>query len=59
MWGAVEWDNFELAAAFILGATLATVATIRVVRAVSTMFGGELRRRGRASAPAEGDEDQC
>jgi hypothetical protein len=42
---AVEWDAVNLAGAFVLGAILATVAVLRVVRAVAVMFRQELRRR--------------
>ena len=48
MLGATDWANLTVAGAFVLGAILATIAVLRVVRAVSLMFGGELRRtRGR------------
>lgn len=39
MLAAVDWDNLVPAAAFVLGAIVATVATLRVVRAVAVMFG--------------------
>ena len=52
MLGAVDWDNLLPAAAFVLGAVLATIATIRVVRAVAIMFGAELRR-GRRREPSD------
>lgn len=38
MLGAVEWSNLTIAGAFIVGAALGTLATIRVTRAVLTMF---------------------
>jgi hypothetical protein len=41
---ALDWSNLLPAAAFVLGAILATIGTLRVVRAVAVMFGGELRR---------------
>jgi hypothetical protein len=53
MVGAVDWSNLTVAAAFILGAVLATLATIRVVRAVAVMFGGELRRGRRGPPPSD------
>jgi hypothetical protein len=34
----VEWSNLTLAGAFIAGAVLATVAVLRVVRAVTAIF---------------------
>jgi hypothetical protein len=43
MLAGVEWQNVNIAGAFVLGAILATVATIRIVRAVSIM----LRKEGR------------
>jgi hypothetical protein len=50
---AIDWDNLTVAGAFILGAALATIATIRIVRAVAIMFGGEIRplRRRRGDDP--------
>ena len=45
MAGAIEWENVNVAAAFILGAVFATVATIRVMRAVVTVLRREVRRR--------------
>lgn len=53
MTGAVDWSNLTHAGAFIVGAILATVATLRVVRAVATMFEGvEDRRRVRRDGGA-------
>jgi hypothetical protein len=40
----IEWENVNIAGAFIIGAVLATVATIRIVRAVSIMLRDEQRR---------------
>jgi hypothetical protein len=37
----IEWENVNIAGAFIIGAVLATVATIRIVRAVSIMLRDE------------------
>jgi hypothetical protein len=51
---AIDWDNLVPAAAFVLGAILATVAVLRVVRAVSLMFGAEIRR-GRRRPPDDDD----
>jgi len=49
--GEVEWSNLTVAGAFVIGAALATFATIRVVRALSTMFADlEDRRRGTGGA---------
>lgn len=41
---AVDWSNLTVAAAFVLGAVLATVGVLRVVRAVAVMFEAEIRR---------------
>jgi len=41
---AFDWSNLNVAAAFILGAILATVATIRIVRAVSATMREERRK---------------
>jgi hypothetical protein len=40
----VEWENVNIAGAFIIGAVLATVATIRIVRAVTVMLRDEQRK---------------
>jgi hypothetical protein len=57
VFGAVDWSALTPAGAFVLGAILATVAVLRVVRAVSVMFGGELhRRRRRPPTPPADDE---
>lgn len=34
----VDWDSVNLAGAFLLGALLATLAVLRVVRAVMVLF---------------------
>jgi uncharacterized membrane protein YesL len=44
MWASVNWSSLNLAGAFVLGAILATLATIRVVRAVAVMFRNERRK---------------
>lgn len=49
MLAAVDWGNLVPAAAFVLGAILATIATIRVVRAVTIMFGGQIHSRRRST----------
>ena len=50
---AVDWDQLVPAGAFVLGAALATLATIRIVRAVTMLFEGSQRplrgRRRRAN----------
>ena len=47
MLGAIDWENVTHAGAFLLGAVLATVAMLRVVRAVTTLFDDTTRRRHR------------
>lgn len=51
MAAGVNWSALTPAAAFVAGAVLATVAVLRVVRAVATMFGGEIRRGRRPPPP--------
>ena len=43
MLAAIDWDNLSHATAFLLGATLATIATLRVMRYVTDYYA----RRGR------------
>ena len=50
----VDVESISLAGAFLLGAILATVAVLRVVRSVSAMFEGVERRRRR---PPRDDDD--
>jgi hypothetical protein len=40
----VDWANLNVAAAFVLGAVLATIATIRIVRAVFGVRRDEARK---------------
>lgn len=42
---AVDWSNLTVAGAFVLGAVLATVATLRVVRSLTNLFSSVDRRR--------------
>lgn len=35
---ALDWSNLNYATAFLLGAALATIATLRVVRHVTSFF---------------------
>jgi hypothetical protein len=37
---AAEWSNLTIAGAFLLGAVLATVAVLRVVRSLTNFFAG-------------------
>jgi len=43
MYAGIEWDNVNIAGAFVIGAVLATIATIRIFRVVF----GERRREQR------------
>lgn len=45
MLGATDWSNLTVAGAFILGAALATVAALRVMRVVMGSYERSLRRR--------------
>ena len=55
MIAATDWTNLTVAGAFVLGAVVASFATIRIVRALSTMFADlEDRRRGGASTARGG-----
>jgi Co/Zn/Cd efflux system component len=43
---AVEWENVNIAGAFLLGAILATLATLRIVNHVSRFFAKQQRDEG-------------
>lgn len=43
MTAGIEWDNVNIAGAFVIGAVLATIATIRIFRVVFS----ERRREAR------------
>lgn len=45
MLGAVDWSNLTVAGAFILGAVLGAVATLRLARAIISLFDDARRRR--------------
>jgi hypothetical protein len=55
MLGALDWANLTVAGAFIAGAALATLATIRVMRAVISAFEGTKQRR-RLQIPKRKDQ---
>lgn len=38
MLAGINWDDVTVATAFVLGAVLATIATIRIMRAISSLF---------------------
>ena len=52
---AVEWSNVHLAGAFVLGAVLGALATIRIMRAVLQTFNRYGPRRN-ANEPPPPDE---
>lgn len=53
----IDWANLNVAAAFVLGAVLATIAVLRVVRAVAMMFGNETRRSRRPPPPKNKEQE--
>lgn len=53
----VDWTNVNLAGAFLVGAILATVATLRVVRAVTQFFAGVDRHPRRELSEPRRDSD--
>lgn len=55
MTGAVDWSNLTVAGAFVVGAILATVATLRLLRSVLGIVerDPELHRRDRGDTPPE------
>jgi hypothetical protein len=56
VWAAINWADLHVAGAFVLGAVLATIACLRVVRAVAVMFGDAKPRRWRRPAPDDPDD---
>jgi hypothetical protein len=50
MIAGVDWDNVNLAGAFIIGAVLATIATIRIYRVVAASWRDERRKDRDAGA---------
>ena len=54
---AVDWGNLHVAGAFLLGAVLATIACLRVMRAVTNFFAGTERGlRGRRRRETDDDD---
>lgn len=51
-----EWDSVSLAGAFLIGAILATIAVLRVVRAVTNMFEDVEVRRSRLRRRRDDDD---
>jgi hypothetical protein len=52
----VEWSNVHLAGAFLVGAAFATVATLRIVKAVTSFFAGVDRSNNAGKRDARGDD---
>ena len=44
MIAGVDWDNVNLAGAFVIGAVLATIATIRIFRVIAGTVRAERRK---------------
>lgn len=58
MLGSVDVESISLAGAFLLGALFATVATLRIVKAVTNFFGGlDQWPRPRAQQPDNEETD--
>lgn len=56
MLGDVVWSNLTVAGAFIVGAVLGAVATLRLVRAMLSTLDVELRPRRRRRLRRDVDE---
>jgi hypothetical protein len=54
----IEWENVNLAGAFVIGAAMGTLATIRVMRAVLQTFSRYGMIRGATKPPAPTPEGQ-
>jgi len=50
---ATDWSDLELVGAFAVGAILATIALLRMLRAVVSVFDKPMRRRWRHDDPDE------
>lgn len=50
-------ETWTVAGAFVLGAALGVLATLRILRAITTFFSGVERRRNRP-LPRIGDDDE-
>ena len=59
MLAGIDWANLSVAGAFISGAVFATIAVLRVVRAVSAMFDPRRPppRRPRGTPPDDDDAE--
>jgi hypothetical protein len=56
LFASTEWENLTLAGAFIFGAALGTIATIRVMRAVFGYVRPNLFRGATKPPPADADD---
>jgi uncharacterized membrane protein YesL len=56
----VDWASLTFAGAFVVGAALATIAMLRVMRAVLAIFEDDpqLRRRQRRRPPEPPDDEE-
>jgi hypothetical protein len=54
---APDVESFSLAGAFLLGAMLATIATLRIVKSVTNFFGGVDRQRRFPRPPSKQGDD--
>lgn len=55
---AIDWANLQVASAFVLGAVLGALATIRIMRAVLQTYGRYGLSRGAKEPPAPTPEGQ-
>ena len=53
---ALDWSNLSHATAFLLGATLATAATLRIVRSVTNFFASVRRDAGGGTGGTSTDQ---
>lgn len=54
---ATDWENLTVAGAFVLGAALGTIATIRVMRVVFGYVQPWRRNRGATKPPPPAEAD--
>ena len=58
MFANIVWDNVSLGGAFILGTLFATFAVLRIVRAVTAMFEGDVHVQRRRVRRRRRDDDE-
>ena len=51
-----DWSNLTLAGSFLVGAALATIATLRIVRHVTAFFAKVERERGGEQPPSSSSD---